>query len=255
MLFLVACEKKADWEITPETDNRIVVEGMITNEQKAHYVKLSLPFQALNQEPQTVSGAIVKISTDSVEWLLHETPAGSGIYLTDSNVQGVAGEHYYLSAKWQGRTITATAIMSPVTRLIPFRYIKSDNNQNLYKISWVCPVYNPDDAAMFSLDYDLQGSSVTHVQSWYYMLSTLDPGQILPPLQETIEFPAGTVIKERKYSLSDDHQKFLRELLLETRWRGGMFDMAAANVYTNLNGDAVGYFAACAVLECTTTIQ
>ena len=62
---------------------------MITNERKAHEVKLSLPVQNLNETPQQISGAFVAITDQENVYVLNEDPNQPGVYLTDNDVQGV----------------------------------------------------------------------------------------------------------------------------------------------------------------------
>ena len=65
--------------------------------------------------------------------------------------------------------------------------------------------------------------------------------------KETIFFPLGTKIIRKRYSLTDEHQVFLRSLLMETEWRGGIFDVQQGNVLTNVSKGGLGFFGACTV--------
>ena len=84
---------------------------------------------------------------------------------------------------------------------------------------------------------------------YYYTLKTIDVSEVFAPGMEKIIFPPGTIITERRYSLTDEHAAFIRAMLLETTWQGGFFNTATANTPTNLSEGAVGYFGACGVLE------
>ena len=88
-----------------------------------------------------------------------------------------------------------------------------------------------------------------------YTLSTIDVNQLFKPAVENLSFPAGAMVIRTKYSLSPDHERFLRSLLSETDWRGGWFDVMHGNLHTNLNNGAVGFFAACSVVQDTTYIE
>jgi hypothetical protein len=44
---------------------------------------------------------------------------------------------------------------------------------------------------------------------------------------------------------------FLRGVLSETDWRGGMFDVLPGNARTNMEGEAIGFFTAADVLRDT----
>jgi hypothetical protein len=47
--------------------------------------------------------------------------------------------------------------------------------------------------------------------------------------------------------LNPDHAEFIRSLLSETSWQGGVFSSVPSNVKTNLSDGAVGYFGVCDV--------
>jgi hypothetical protein len=44
-------------------------------------------------------------------------------------------------------------------------------------------------------------------------------------------------------------------MLMETEWRGGIFDVQHGNVITNLSSGAIGYFAASTVVTDTIFIE
>jgi hypothetical protein len=90
----------------------------------------------------------------------------------------------------------------------------------------------------------------------HYYLNTIDVNQLynIPETQEVC-FPKGTRIIRKKYSLTPEYQEFLRTLLTETSWRGGLFDVESGNVMTNLSNGAVGYFSASTVVSDTITVR
>jgi hypothetical protein len=75
------------------------------------------------------------------------------------------------------------------------------------------------------------------------------------PDKEIFQFPKGTTVIRRKYSVSDAYRAFLRSMLSETEWRGGVFDVQRSNVTTNLSEGAVGFFAVCSVVADTTVVE
>ena len=89
----------------------------------------------------------------------------------------------------------------------------------------------------------------------FYDLDNIDPEKIFAPDKEVLLFPHKTWIFRKKYSLSEDHQEFIRSLLLETEWRGGFFDAEQGNVPTDFRNGARGWFGACAVVADTTYFE
>ena len=54
--------------------------------------------------------------------------------------------------------------------------------------------------------------------------------------------------------MSSRYQEYLRSLLSETEWRGGVFDVEKANVKTNMSEGAIGFFAVTTVVSDTITV-
>ncbi len=257
-VILVSCEKPAYWVLNPIEDERIVVDGMITNEMQSHQIILSKINTSPNDSLKPATGAIIKIRTTDTTFELIENPVGSGVYLTDSNVKGNVGANYELIINLNGKTYTADDILNNVLPM-PVASWKKDANSGLYYFNFVCNNYNSLESSMYKLELDW--SNVTGYTQLppkeckatieHYSLQSVDLGELLGPKLETVLFPSGTKVIEKKYSLSSAHAEFIRSLLLETQWSGGLFDASHANVTSNIKGDAVGFFGASAVVSRT----
>ena len=88
----------------------------------------------------------------------------------------------------------------------------------------------------------------------YYDLKTIDVNEIYKPGKEDFNFPLNTIVIRTKYSVSPSYKAFLRAVLSETEWRGGVFDVQRADVPTNLSQGAIGFFAVSTVVSDTTVI-
>ncbi|MCK4464222.1 MAG: DUF4249 domain-containing protein [Bacteroidales bacterium] len=253
ILFAASCEKLIEWDIDNGSLPFLVVEGKITNEKKSHIVILTRPVNVLNQPPVPASNAIVAITDNDNVYFLIEFPAGSGIYRTSPSVRGVFGKQYTLYIQFQNSIFTAKAYMVPVTPLKPLKISESPEQNNLFTIDF----QKSDEPSM--IEYYLDWSHLQEYDTLYdgssraklvqYTFNSIDANEMFKPDQETIFFPAGTIILRKKYSLTKEYQEFLRTFLSETEWRGGIFDVLPANVITNLSDGAVGYFAASTVVS------
>lgn len=256
MLLFISCEKQTDWEIKAGTDDLLIVEGMITNELKEHTIRLSKPTGTLNGNPQPVSDAVVVVSSGIISVSFHEDPLNPGTYLSDRPFIGLKNNTYSLLISQGGNTYTSKAVLAPPAEFIFLRYQKSVADGNYY-ITWVSNPYSPVQAAMYEIQldwssvngYEDEDPDSCRAKLFYYTLPTLDVSEVFAPTLEKISFPPGTVITERRYSLTDEHAAYLRAMLLETTWQGGFFNTAAANVPTNLSEGAAGFFSACGVIE------
>lgn len=255
ILIYGSCEEKIPWNLDTKESSLLVVEGMITNENMQQQVRLTRPVNNLNSPAEPVSGATVMILETDTSMILKENPAGSGIYLTDS-MRGVIGKIYTLIIAFGEMEYTAQTSMIPVTPLDTLAYSRVDGTERDYQLRF----FDTDEPSMteYYLDWSkvpgYADSDVCRAKIIYYSLNTVDVGEIFKPEREMVVFPEGTVVYRRKYSLNKAHAAFIRTLLSETEWRGGLFDVQPGNVQTNLSEGAVGYFAASTVVSDTTII-
>lgn len=259
-LFVSACEKIIDDVIKVEQTDLLVVEGIITNEKINHRIKLSHPHTTQNEDSQPATGAIVAIVSTSEEInLLHEFPKGSGEYYTDS-MRAVFGKGYVLYIMYKGKEYNALDFSSPGQPLEPLRYSEVDlGNQKRYSLAFeksgTTPNYITYDINWESTTYCDANSNDCYGKLIYYDLKNIDIQEIYAPTKEVFLFPAGSRIVRKKYSVSNNYKEFLRSLLSETEWRGGLFDVEHANIPTNLSEGAIGFFAVSTVFTDTIVIN
>ncbi len=261
-LALQSCVKQTKWPVTETTPARIIVDAILTDEVKSHQVTLTYTVSQLNQSPQPVVGANVIISNEDSVWNLAEQPANSGIYLTPPAFFARLTKNYTLLISQNNIIYSAKATMRPGSYFPELKYLKNEQN-NLYYIDWVANAFSAKDAARWELlidwsrvpGYQNLDSIDNHARMLFYTLPTLDVSEVFAPQMEEINFPAGTMITERRYSITPEHAEFIREMLLETNWTGGLFNVAAANVTTNLSNGALGFFGVCAVNELSVIVN
>ncbi len=254
-LILVSCEAERDWDLQSESLPVIVVDGILTNEKKAHEIRLTRPVMEMNQTPMPVSGAVVAVFDGSKVYLLHEDPVNAGLYKTIPEFRALYGKQYRLYIYFQDQEYRANASMKPVTPLQPMNI---SHVGELFKIE----LQESEEPSMVEVYLDwshLPGykdkpADETQAKLVFYSLNSIDVNEMFKPGKETVLFPMGTKILRKKYSLSDDHQKFLRTMLSETEWNGGVFDVLPGNVYTNLSEGAVGFFAVSTVVSDSTVV-
>jgi len=262
LILLAGCVKQADWPLPDEPLTQVVVEAVLTDEQKVHTVALSHPVSVLNGTPPGVTGATVLISTADSLWFLTEDTVHQGNYLTDSTFVAALNREYSLEITWQEKNYSAKASMVPGKVFNELVYKKNEAD-NRYHIDWVASAFSVDFPAMWEIfidwsflpGFDTLDPATCQTRLLFYTLPTIDISQIFAPVVEQTYFPAGSRINERRYSLTPGHAEFLRELLLETNWQGGFFPTANANVMTNLSTGAIGYFGVCAVTELSMVVE
>ncbi len=262
LLLLTSCEKQIDRPINADNLNLIVVDGIITNEHKSHTIRITRSVTSLNALPQPVSGASVILSDPDQAIFLSEQTNHPGVYQTPADFFAKPNTEYSLLISVDGKPYSAKSHQVDNEPLKMLRY-EFNSNKNLYRIVWVDNPYNAAHPAMYEISLDWsQVPGYTNLppenckaKLYYYTLPTLDVSQIFSPEMQQIFFPSGTRITERKYSLNPEYTEFIRALISETNWKGGLFDSAPANVPTNMSEGAVGFFAACNVISDSLIVQ
>ena len=260
MLFAgISCEKKISPDFKYDGKEFLIVDGIITNESKFQEILLTKSLSAFNEKPEPVSGAKVSVSDGIYNYIFSEDTAG--IYLSDSKFSAVINKRYTLRIELNGKTYSAQAKAVPVLNSSAINY--TQYNDSLYFFPQPTAQFNPDEAAMYEINadwsfvpgYENFSPEKTKAKMFFYVLKTIDVNEIFNPPHEQIYFPKGTKLAVKKYSLSPEHEKFIRSLLLETSWNGGNFDTEEDNVYTDLSEGALGFFAASIVLSDTVYVQ
>jgi hypothetical protein len=261
IVFLSSCVKEIEWEIPENGTDHIVVDGIITNEYKVQELFLHHSKSGLNDIAIPASGAEVIINTAFETYQLIEDPKEAGRYITDTIVVAQFSKYYSLLIYYQDKFYNAQAYMLPGKAFPELSYKKNEDN-DLYYIDYVASAFEADDPAMWEIlidwsfvpGYENIDSNDCQKELLFYTLPTLDVSQVFAPLVEQVYFPAGTRIIQRRYSLTDEHAAYIRTLLLETTWQGGVFPSDPANVFTNISEGAFGFFGICAVNTISLTV-
>jgi len=259
IVLLASCEELSEHTLHTENHDFIVVDGMITNEVKFHTITLSKPVSQLNEKPQPVSGATVLVSSELQVYTFHEDSTDAGRYISDIQFTGIRNRTYSLLVTSGSDVYSAKAVLEPpvlLTEFIPLQYVKNTDD-DMYRIAKIPSNYNPANYAMFEImldwstapGYENLNPDSCRAKLYYYTLPTIDVSEVFAPGTEKITFPAGTIMTQRRYSLTYEHALFFRALLLETTWSGGYFNTAPANIPTNMSEGAAGFFGACGVME------
>jgi Domain of unknown function (DUF4249) len=251
---LAGCEEQFNWDLADKEADLVVVEAVLTNENKNHLIKLTKPYLDQNQSPKPINAAFVAVLTDTDTIIATETPSNSGLYYTEK-MQAVVGKVYVLAIGYNGKIFYAFAGQPPGEPLEPL--LKKEVSEGLYTLDFRETGDNANYIKYF-LDWQSVGNCADSLdcqaKQIYYDLKNIDVNKQFKPTQERVDFPAGTVIIRRKFSVSPKYREYLRGMLSETSWRGGLFDSFPANAATNLSEGAVGFFAVSTVISDTTII-
>ena len=248
---LVACEEEKSWTISP-SEKQIIIDAIITSESGRQEISISESSQELNGEVTPVGGAEIRFQSENGNYTFTEDLPG--VYVAnDINLE--VGKTYRLIVAINGVRDTAEAIMHPVSALYPLNFEPRDSSG--YKFNYT----GSDQPSMMDVYYNWSGVQemcdsfgACEALQTYYKLNNIDFVEYYQPPKQEIIFPNNTTIVRKQYSLSEAHQEFVRSLLTETEWRGGLFDVEHGNIPTNFKNSFRGWFAVCQTISDTTYI-
>lgn len=251
-ILIIGCEEAFEYEPF-SGDELLVVEALITSERKPQEVHLSKTFTDLNGDVPRVTDALVAIHDGDTTIILTHDPERPGTYMTDS-LQGLFGKVYTLYILYEGKEYYAqatSAFGTPLEQIVIqeredglFQFIYQESSEP--SMTEVIASWEETD----SLGQNQQEQR----RAFYYTLNSFDITSVFAPEKDNLIFPEGAQVFRRKYSLTQTHQDFIRSFLSEVDWRGGVFDVNAGNVLTNLTDGAVGYFSVSMVRTDTTVV-
>jgi hypothetical protein len=254
LVLLVSCEEKTTWEIQ-SSEIFAVADCILTNELKTQELRLYRSSEKLNELPAGISGAVVEISDGSQTVNFIEDDTEKGKYVSAVPFMATVGIIYRLTISLGDKADTAYAEM---TGIAPLEAIDIAPKDSFYQFIY----HESQDASMMEVYYDWSATpdycvnyGFCDASEVYYTLDNIDAEKVFAPDRQIITFPEKTRIIRKKYSLSPAHQQFVRALLLETEWRGGLFDAEQGNVPTNFGHGIRGWFGACSVLSDTTHFE
>jgi hypothetical protein len=254
LLAFSTCELPVDWELEAGDNGALVIEAIITNEVKIQEVKLSLSYDDFNDEPTMVSSATVKLYDGQTIVEFFEDPAAPGVYQTEDPFGAGVFKGYLLEVVYDGvQYVSEATYMVPVVPFPTITFSQVGETDSL-RIEEVASIYGVAQQAMYEINIDwrhLSNEDNSQARVFYYTFTTVDAGQVFSPPKEDIIFPKGSKVIEKKYSLNPDFAEYIRALVIETQWQGGVYEENSGNLPTNFKNGALGYFGLCAVLSDT----
>lgn len=251
-----ACEKEYSWNFKTVENESIIVDGLLTNELKEQCIKLSKPNLNLNDNLHPLSGAVIYVDDGTNRFEFSESENEFGSYYSQP-FQVVIDRTYRLILEFEGDTFYAESEVVGVTAMHNIN-VSLDDSTDLYRFNYA----EPGQPSMTEVFYDWSHNESfcntygnCYAQETYYTLDNVDVNAVFSPSHEIIYFPHGTTLIRRKYGFTEEHQQFIRSLLMETDWSGGIFDVQHGNVYTNMSNGALGLFTTCMVTTDTTIVD
>jgi len=260
-----SCTEDIPFDLNEEGFDRVVVEGFITNQAKAHEVKLSRTTSFFNEEAApAISDAVVTISNSVASWTLTESPIGSGLYYTPADVAGTVGLDHTLRIEVDGQVYEATDLMNPVATVdsvdVEFMLDGATEVEDGY---WAVRLWTtePGDRVDFYrwrtlINGVTDGDSISYASfgdDVLYNGTTLEGYIIEGYGYESMQ--VGDSITLEQHAISEAYFEMLLATNDQTNNHGNLFSPPPANIPTNVSNGALGFFSASGVSSKSTVID
>lgn len=256
LLFLTtafSCTKIIELDLNDADSQKLVVDAWFTTKAKEHEIKLTLTtsyFQ--NEVAPKAAGATVYV-TDGVNQI-NFTEVTPGIYKTVSTAKAEYNTSYTLHIEYGGEVYESVAYADTVAKLDSIAaevYIDVFGDPDGFSINmWTQELPGKGDHYLWRLYKNNELLTDTLNEIYFETDEYLPDGLYFSnwPV-EYVDGASGDSITLEQHRISKETFDGFTAMMLETDWRGGIFDSPPANVPTNISNGAVGLFVVSAETE------
>lgn len=257
-LSLWNCTERIEIELD-STYTRLVVEGFITSDTAAHWVRLSETsdyFQ--NETAPAVSGAEVSIDDGAQVHVLTESDTAKGWYFTSPDYFGVPGRTYTLLIRnvdidknGEGEEYTAASTMNPVNPIDSIKIEWFDTFFSGYQVRiWAWDSPDPD-----WYSFKVRKNGVLLTDTLYELIVQNDeffngsytygiPSQFLSVDKPDEVVKVGDTITFEINGITEEYYNYIIEAQSQVFTQTPLFSGPPANISTNIDNGAIGFFEA-----------
>lgn len=267
MLFTVvlinSCTEKIDIELD-STYTRLAVEGVITPQAGNQYVRLTKTADYFsNQPPAEIHGAMVTVDNGNSLVQFHEDANNPGYYIAPNDYTGTSGETYNMSI----------ILSEPINGIVNYKAqeIMPQLAEDIDSVDvifnsqfrmWMVRLYawEPPTTDFYMFNGMRNGEIITdsisrvNISDDRLFNGNYTSGAVVLLLEEE-ELEPGDVFTLILSNITEEYANYMLDLQTEIQPHDPMFSGPPANVRTNINNDAVGYFAAYPSAFTSTTVK
>ena len=260
-MLLWDCTERIELELD-STYSRLVVEGYVTSDTTSHWVRLSETSDYFyNQEAPSVTGARVTLDDGISVHPLEESDTRPGWYYTTPDYFGVPGRTYTLrigdvdiDQDGEPEDYSATSRMNPVNPLDSIKLEWWDTFFTGYQVRlWAWDSPDPDWYA-----FKVRKNGVLLTDTLYEMIVQSDeffngnytygiPSQFLSTDKPDEVVEVGDTITFEINGITEEYYLYVIEAQSQVFTQTPLFSGPPANIRTNLDNDAIGFFTAYSV--------
>ena len=261
-LSLSACTEEIHPDLNTGEFQRLVVEGLLTTETKAHKVSLSLTSDYFdNETPPPAEGATVTISDGTNTFSLSENTPGN--YFTDENMTGQIGTAYTLKIEWKGETYTAVSTLKDVAPIIKVEAeedTEAEPDEDTGRKFYDLLLYSNEPEGLgdnyFWRAFPADDPDNPERTFWEVAPDDFVDGNVIDGASILyIEAEPGETFVFEQYGIGKEAFDFFLSIQQETIYKGGIFDSPPANITGNVDKGALGFFLTSEVSRDTVLIE
>ena len=247
-----ACSEVVELDIN-DTDPVVIIDGLVTNEYKNHYVKISRSINYYDPGTSTpILNATVSVSDGKTTYNYIHNPTAfeenDGVYFSSVPFAGEAGKTYALSVSVDGATYTAEDNLYPVTAIDSLSVIVNDDEfeeperkDYFYEILFYA--HEPQETEDFYLFKFYRNDTIVYDSPTDIYFSNDDLlAEEINGIPTASFYKSGDIAKVEMYSISNAGFIYYNDLINLLQSDGGMFGSPPVNPRTNVKGGALGFF-------------
>ncbi len=252
-----ACEKVVELDVQQST-TQMVIEGLLTDRDTTHFVKVSRSIQFYDIGVNPVTDAIISVSGEGQTYTYSHNPfdidSMKGYYFSDVVYAGKVGATYTLDVEVEGVNYSATDTMYYVTSIdslsIALALNPSEEDEEDDKIYQVLLYANePKETEDYFQFQFYRNKELIAYPNTIYVFSDVGLGPTLNGLPSPVLFKEGELASVKIYSLSKEQYLFYSDLANLLNTDGGMFSPPPANPRNTFTNGALGLWQVSAVSE------
>lgn len=256
MAGLVGCTEEIDFDLNDDGFARLVVDAELTNVTKRHKVELTRTTSFYNGEVAPgVEGAKVEMRSPNQVILFTEDPGKPGTYYSADSTAGEIGVEYTLEIELADEVYTGVSKIGEVPNIdsLSFENLKNNDgppfgqeeegpNEYFLMSMWFQEPPTPDQQYM-TLTYINGKLDTDTVTEYTFFDDQILNGEYLDDIKfDVVEANYGDTVTIEMWSLQRAYYDGIFSLFSETIYRGGLFDAPPANVESNIDNGALGFF-------------
>ncbi len=247
-LVLLGCEQVVELDVN-QAAPQLVIEGLLTNKDTLHYVKISRSMSFYNTGFSPVTNAQVTVTGNGNSYSYRHNPFDidtlDGYYFSDNVYAGVVNKVYQLQVQVQGTTYLAADTLRPVTTIdsLAFKLAPNPSKEDLkdgkmYQVLlYAAEPQKTRDYYQFSF---YRNKQLIAYPNNIYVFSDIALGPTLNGLPSPVLYRKGELAGVEIYSLSREQYVFYEDLSNILTTDGGMFSPPPANPRNTFTHGALG---------------